>query len=388
MILSYYYRGATEDTWVFEETPLDRVNLLVGASGSGKTRFLNTLFNFGLSVVKGARFAKGTWKLTVSTDNYEYKWDYEGVGDLASGDRDTTDITNDRIEISREVVTRKQIHPATFPEEIVNRHHGEFYFCGKKLPKLEKDKMSVTLLKEEETIQPLYDLFAKIQRRKFHTDALDSATAISPISPELIQTVRGEGIDGLWRHEFPLSVKLFFLKEIVPSTFEVVMEIFRGIFPTITECEIRQIESPRIRIDYRGILPALLIREKGIRKWIPLHELSSGMQKVLLIVTDVLTLPKGSTYIIDEYENSLGVNAIDFLPQFLVNHGEDIQFFITTHHPYLINSMPMNSWKVFHRSGCNVSIRAGTEFEKKYGKSKQKAFIQLINDPFYLGTGE
>jgi AAA15 family ATPase/GTPase len=112
------------------------------------------------------------------------------------------------------------------------------------------------------------------------------------------------------------------------------------------------------------------------------------MQKVLLIVTDVLTLPKGSIYIIDEYENSLGTNAIDFLPQFLTDHGENGQFFITTHHPYLINSMPMRTWKVFRRQGGKVSIKSGEEFEEKYGKSKQRAFIQLINDPFYLGNGQ
>ena len=107
------------------------------------------------------------------------------------------------------------------------------------------------------------------------------------------------------------------------------------------------------------------------------------MQKVLLIIADIITLPKGSIYIIDEYENSLGINAIDFLPEFLDAHGTDIQFLITTHHPYLINSMPMKKWRVFHRNGSRVSIKDGAEFEEKYGKSKQKAFVQLINDPFY-----
>ncbi len=40
------------------------------------------------------------------------------------------------------------------------------------------------------------------------------------------------------------------------------------------------------------------------------------MQKVLLILTDVFILPEGGVYIIDEYENSLGLNAIDFLARF------------------------------------------------------------------------
>ena len=109
------------------------------------------------------------------------------------------------------------------------------------------------------------------------------------------------------------------------------------------------------------------------------------MQKALLIITDIMTLPKGSIYMVDEYENSLGINAIDFLPELLDDHGANSQFFVTTHHPYLINNMPMKTWRVFHREGSKVSIKSGEELERKYGKSKQQAFVQLINDPFYSG---
>ncbi len=91
---------------------------------------------------------------------------------------------------------------------------------------------------------------------------------------------------------------------------------------------------------------------------------------------------------IDEYENSLGINAIDFLPQFILDNGKDIQFFITTHHPYLINQMPIKDWLVFHREGSTVKNKSGIELEGLYGKSKQQAFVQLINDPFYSQVSE
>ena len=107
------------------------------------------------------------------------------------------------------------------------------------------------------------------------------------------------------------------------------------------------------------------------------------MQKVLLIITDILTLPGDCVYIIDEYENSLGINAIDFLPSFLIDHAGNNQFFITTHHPCLINNMPIKNWRIFSRQGSDVHIKVGEEFETRFGKSKQKAFIQLINDPIY-----
>ena len=59
------------------------------------------------------------------------------------------------------------------------------------------------------------------------------------------------------------------------------------------------------------------------------------------------------------------------------------QFFITSHHPYIINNIPIENWLVFHRKGLQVKIKSGTELKEKFGKSKQKYFLQLVNDPFY-----
>jgi predicted ATPase len=107
------------------------------------------------------------------------------------------------------------------------------------------------------------------------------------------------------------------------------------------------------------------------------------MQKVLLIITDVVTLPGGAIYLIDEYENSLGINAINFLPSFLDEQRGDNQVVVTSHHPYLINAIPIDNWYVFNRIGTNVRIKRGTELAEKYGRSKQTLFNQLLNDPFY-----
>lgn len=111
--------------------------------------------------------------------------------------------------------------------------------------------------------------------------------------------------------------------------------------------------------------------------------ISSGMKKVLLILTDLHILPEGGVYIIDEYENSLGLGAIDFFPQFILTFEKDVQFIVTSHHPYLINEIPPSSWYVFHRKGQHVSIRHGEELAAHFSKSKQQAFIQLINDPLF-----
>ena len=104
---------------------------------------------------------------------------------------------------------------------------------------------------------------------------------------------------------------------------------------------------------------------------------------MLLIITDIVIAPADVLYMIDEYENSLGVNAIDFLPSFLAECGGARQFIITTHHPLLINAIPVTDWFIFHRRGLNIRVTHGHEVESRYGRSKQQRFIQLINDPLY-----
>ena len=116
--------------------------------------------------------------------------------------------------------------------------------------------------------------------------------------------------------------------------------------------------------------------------------MSSGMQKVLMIITDIITLPTDVIYLVDEYENSLGVNAIDFLPSLLIDFGADKQIMITTHHPYLINKIPIKDWLLINRNGSKISSTLGVKLAEKYGNSRQDSFIQLTNDPLYTMENE
>ena len=367
MISSYYYKDTSSDEWEFQETELNNVNLIVGASGSGKTRYLNTIFNVSRAIVQDQPFIPGYWKLTIKTEEYEYVWECKGV------------IIDSGRQIEKEFVKRKRRGSQEKFENLIDRTSDKFIFCEKELPKLQRDRSGISLLKEEEKIGPLFETFSKVQIRKFHDEGLKDALSFQDVSQELISLSKSKDkILALWKLQPTLSAKMFLLKKEISDYYKLAVETFERIFPSIKACYVN-IQPP-------GVFPVFLIKEENINRNIPLHELSSGMQKVLLIIADIITLPKGSIYIIDEYENSLGINAIDFLPEFLITHGTNIQFLVTTHHPYLINSMHMKTWRVFHRNGSKIFIKGGAEFEEKYGKSKQKAFIQLINDPFYSGN--
>ena len=192
-----------------------------------------------------------------------------------------------------------------------------------------------------------------------------------------------KSLDLMTKYQLPVSLKLFFLKKYFNPLYVEICSFYKSIFPVIEHCEILDASILDKHLPLTGRVPVFTIKEKHVKSPIPLQELSAGMQKVLLIMTDIIALPPNSLYLIDEYENSLGINAIDFLPSFLADHGLDKQFVITTHHPYLINNMPIDNWQVFHRKGSNVTIKNGSEYVERFGQSKQKAFVQLINDPFF-----
>ena len=310
MISSYHYQGREVEEWDFQETALNNVNLIVGASGCGKTRYLNTIFNIArfiaLGRVPGEPFMYGYWKATVITEEYEYVWEYDAVK-IDGKDQ----IKKESLKCKR-IDSQKEQHKV-----LIDRAPGKFIFCGVALPKLESDKAGITILKEEEEIRPLYEAFSRMQIRKFHDQALKVARNFQNVPTELIRLLKSKGgMLELWKKDLNLSAKMFLLKENFPEQYNLVIDAFKQFFTSIKKCDVRVLEKPPINIPVAGVVPLFFIKEKNVDREIPLPDLSSGMQKVLLLISDIITLPKGSFYMIDEYENSLGINAIDFLPEF------------------------------------------------------------------------
>ncbi len=263
----------------------------------------------------------------------------------------------------------------------------KFTYDGRELPKLPKDSTGLFLLKEEKQVSSAHKAFGLIMRRNFFGDELTIATSMA-VMPEELRN-KNDGWKAKWEEmapNIPLNIRLYILNESYKSIFNSIVAEFKSVFPNIENVQFSDGSKTYNRID-SGKMPLLLFKEKNIDTPYHLHEMSSGMQKVFLIITDVLSMRKNSLYLIDEYENSLGINAINFLPSFLAEHGKNTQFVITSHHPYLINNIPISDWSLFFRTGSNVQVKNGEELNKKYGASKQEAFIQLINDPEYQGAG-
>lgn len=368
-ISTYKYSDMDDFGWNFSEIKFGKINLLVGNTGSGKTRFLNTIFNIGSFVADAkAEIRLGHWELGIRSNNNDFTWRIE---------------IKKSAKLRKAVVDNELLRNNTTGEIIFERDQNHFSFLGKELPKLSQSQSGLMILKDETVINPISKGFGQILRRHFSFDALLRVTEYGSLEDELVHSNHKMEIDEIFEGNFPLNLNLFLLQKYHPIIFNEISTYFISIFPFIEHFQIMDVHQVNKNFPFQNPVPVFCIKEKGNNEWIELREFSSGMQKVLLILTDFYTLPDEGIYLIDEYENSLGINAIDFLPTFLKEKEDNHQYIITSHHPYLISSIPTKNWYIFHREKKAVSILYGKEVVDRYGSSKQDSFMQLINDPYY-----
>jgi len=371
-IIKYKYSGIDEPGWSFDEVCFGDVNLLVGLSASGKTRLLKTIFDLGVFTVRQNSFKNGHWNLEFEQEGKKYNWE----------------IITKRISSAASLIAKETLYENS--KLIIKRDEDKFIFKDKEIPKLPLQLTSIFLLKEMKCIMPIYDGFSSIMRREFFGNTLKEQAENILITQEVSEEFKATAAQGkeyflskLFKSAFPVSARLYFLEKHFKEEYKIITDYLKSIFPFIEDVLFLDITEFRPNFPIKGKMPIFCIKEKHVKKQIPYEELSSGMQKVILFLTDIKTSPKGSIYLIDEYENSLGINAINIFPSFLSEVEQDIQFFITSHHPYLINNIGVKNWYILHRKGSNVKFLYGEKNIERFGKSKQKAFVQLLNDSFY-----
>jgi predicted ATPase len=361
-ILNYEF---SEKYWKFEKVKFQDINLIVGDSGSGKTRLLNTMFNLGSHVAKKQLGGVSTWKLTLSVGNDIYKWHV------------STTLEENKVVVGEEKLSLNE-------KLILEREREIYTFNENASVKLPKNEMSISTLREEELIKPLFDGFSRMLRRRFFADELEKLSSFWAANDKALMKIgQSKDLNELYKADPPLNYRLFVLQKYFPNLFKKIISSYKAGFEFIEDAKIissDQLDS--LELPFSSV-PIFCIRERSVNKWIRLDELSSGMQKALLIITDLFALPKDIIYLIDEYENSLGVGPIDILPTILFSGEIEYQVFITSHHPYIITSFPVGNWYIAHRKGSNVTFTYGKELEARYGLSKQDQYLQLLNDPIY-----
>jgi predicted ATPase len=378
----------TDTKWNLSKVEFKSLTLLVGASGVGKTQILESILKLR-AIVKGKSISGTKWEIDFTTldgSNYVWKGEFEQTGKsilrIKSDDDNEEDDNNPKINHEELYLNNKKI---------INRDANKIIFDGQKTVKLAQDKSVMNLLKEEDLISPAFQGFQRI----IFSDQVESKRRPQRFNPDFITKERilqkYKTIESIRESDENIITKLYLAYNNAEDIMHSITERFIDIFPFVTEIKIAPLEfedgdnTPSILRE----IPFIQIKEKNVEDWVIQPQISSGMYRTLMHLSELYLCSEGSIILIDEFENSLGVNCIDELTVDLqTSSHRNLQFIITSHHPYIINQINFKNWKLVTRKGSQVVTREANDLID-FNKSKQQAFIQLTQlEEFTTGITE
>ncbi|OKH37122.1 hypothetical protein NIES2119_14990 [[Phormidium ambiguum] IAM M-71] len=359
--LTYYDH---ELEWRFNPIHFSDLTLLVGVSGVGKTQILRSIIALR-KIAKGGSLNGVEWDVSfLNTNNLSCRW----KGKFETQKETQFIIEDEQTEKSKFRIIEEYLW--TDETLIVERNFNETKFKNNPVPKLSPSQSVVQIFSEEEDIAPIQDAFNHI----VYTDHDQRITNSIFLNYSAFRR-KYDCLEKIQQSNIPLQIKLALVYHYVPDTFQKIKNNFIEIFPQVQDIQIKPIEGEDLP-SFLADNPIVYIKEIGVNDWIAQNRISSGMFRTLMHISELYLCADGSVILIDEFENSLGVNCIDVLTELLLEN-RILQFIITSHHPYIINKISMEHWKIVTRQGGVVTARDAKDFN--LGKSRHQAFMQLIN---------
>jgi ABC-type dipeptide/oligopeptide/nickel transport system ATPase component len=364
--------------WHLERMEFGDFNLLVGESGVGKTRILASLYE-SLTTGRSGLFVpeQCRWSVELESESDAYTWSVEtGAAVKTGSDNANAGRWGPRVSILSESILRNG-------SELASRRKGRVSFAGRSdIPKLTQTESLVSLFNGEEAMQPLHRTCTQFALSETTNDKGEFADDDVEVLRKSCHT-----LDDLRRYAgASLLSKARVIQERFPEAFTRVVRSFVGVFDDVSSVTVEYIDT-RSELDYRELavnrsLPqkilAVLITERGVRDPYRHHVMSSGMRRTLWHLLEVELSPPGTIIAIDEIENSLGTNCLPDVIDALMYRSGEIQVIATSHHPYIINNVPRQMWRVITRAGSTVTAKRATDFPALSTRSKQDAFLLLL----------
>ncbi|QSJ15640.1 ATP-binding protein [Nostoc sp. UHCC 0702] len=368
-----YYDHELE--WHFDPIQFSEFNLLVGVSGVGKTQILKSIINLR-KIARGSSLNGVEWDINFTLNDVKYQWngkfETKKINKIVLlEDKNDETNENNKFEINRENLY-------VDGEIIIERSENEIKFKSKKLPKLSPFQSAVQILSAEEDIAPVKDGFSKI----IYSDQKSQGFSIysfNNVTYSIFRNIKNVNeyysLDKIKESNLPVQTKLALVYTHNKEIFEEIKQHFINIFEQVEDIKIEP-DADNDMPEFLSEYPFIQIKEKSVDNWITQKRISSGMLRTLMHISELYLSAEGSVILIDEFENSLGINCIDVLSDLLFDN-RNLQFIITSHHPYIINKIDMEHWKIITRRGGVVTARDAKDFN--LGKSRHQAFMQLIN---------
>jgi len=364
--------------WKFDTITFDRLTLLVGASGVGKTQILDAIEDLK-RVAEGESLNGIKWHVNFTSntgDIYDWKGEFE-LDKTPVFDYDDEEALEENAKIIYEEILKNN-------RELIRRNEDRTLFNGQEIIKLSRESSVLDHLEEDFINQMKYEL------GMIHLNDYSNA----PNEPYIISLFYAN--DALKKYntlrkirqsELDIRAKLHLTYYNDRKVFEQIKARFMDIFPQVEDLKIAPLE-----FEYSEKPPSFIrehhfiqIKEKSVPEWIVQGRMSSGMFRTLIQISELYLSAEGTLFLIDEFENSLGINCIDELTEDILQSRRDLQFILTSHHPYIINSINFKYWKLVTRDGGVVRTHPASKFN--LGKSKHDAFMQLLQlDAYQTGS--
>ncbi len=370
-----------ETGWKIENVQFGELNLLVGASGVGKTMILKAIMVLKeLINHKPNRAIK--WNIRFEyMPNHEFLWggqtqlSYSTLHDGYFEEEYFKHFGKESIERNREGVithngnTIRHLNQSISVLNLIEGYGSLLARAG--FRQLRLIDSSVIRYFEKVPVHRLDSLMEAYYKsrntdRNFTEDPLQAHKAFYDIM--------NEGAIAM----------LYYMQKKEQEVFKEVKQELNSIFPNINDVIVTN--EIRDQSQDKGKYFKLYFKESEVNKWIPAENTSSGVLKTLLILSGIYGGERGSVLLIDEVENSLGVNCINQLISSLVMSDQDFQFIMTSHHPYVMNHISHSNWKLVTRKDNEVNVQDVDELID-FDKSKQESFIQLVQlEQFHTGV--
>ena len=143
--------------WSLEKANFEKLTLLVGASGVGKTQILNSIMKLK-AIADGKSISGIKWNIEfVTLENELYNWsgEFENKGDEDFSDDDDDDLKRNKPSVLSETLSLNG-------KLIIKRNSESILFNDVKTVKLPNQQSIIYLLKEEDLIKPSFESFGKI----------------------------------------------------------------------------------------------------------------------------------------------------------------------------------------------------------------------------------
>ena len=379
--------------WHLIKSDFSAFNLLVGVSGVGKTKILDSLLRVCKTASANAvNFSEGAeWDFMFEHEGHLYRWEAKvAPADFQhgriSGDEDDGD-DNDGDDNSKEdgkaaFFTYEKV---TRDSDIVliERKENSFQYEGKELPKIKNTESALNVFAANDPVSSIragLRKIIKIGHSVQHLYVLAEPGYYEKLEAKHKQSV----VDDIKSLRTDFTTKLYLLQKLHPAEYLNIKESFCEIFDSIEDLRVLKSGDPAVLSDCppppkHGDVYYLGIKERGIENWISPANMSSGMFRSLMIACQLSISPKGTVVIVDEIENSLGLNCIHKVAALMLGKAPEYQFIISSHHPYVINKIPISTWKLVSRAGYEVKITDAAQIGGFQTHSHYDAFTKLIN---------